>query len=258
MGKLSELFQIERGVTSIIGGGGKTSLMYALAEELSQYARVIVTTTTKIMEPESYRVIYQASYDVVAKAFAGNMPVVSELESSNSNIIVLGEPSDNGKLVQSVMDISAMCKLADYVLVEADGAKHLPLKAHADYEPVLVYSDGSKLSSKAENVIYVVGADAFNKKIADVCHRPKLYCDKLNDYYACGQMVFTPETRVSALVASDFIACEGYGDIFFVNKVENEEQLENAKKFATELRKQIKKECPVLAGSLKDRNFEML
>ena len=31
--KLSEMLRVDKGVTAIIGGGGKTTLMYALAEE---------------------------------------------------------------------------------------------------------------------------------------------------------------------------------------------------------------------------------
>ena len=41
---LSEALQIRPGVTAIIGGGGKTTLMERLAHELSGKARVIVCT----------------------------------------------------------------------------------------------------------------------------------------------------------------------------------------------------------------------
>ena len=39
---LAELLNIQRGVTAITGSGGKTTLLYALARELSAEARVIV------------------------------------------------------------------------------------------------------------------------------------------------------------------------------------------------------------------------
>ena len=41
--KLAPLLQIGRGVTAIIGGGGKTTLMETLAEELSKKGKVIDT-----------------------------------------------------------------------------------------------------------------------------------------------------------------------------------------------------------------------
>lgn len=45
---LAELLNIQRGLTAITGSGGKTTLLYALARELSAEARVIVCTTTHI------------------------------------------------------------------------------------------------------------------------------------------------------------------------------------------------------------------
>ena len=39
---LAELLNIQRGLTAITGSGGKTTLLYALARELSAEARVIV------------------------------------------------------------------------------------------------------------------------------------------------------------------------------------------------------------------------
>ena len=46
--KLSEALDVRPGVTAIIGGGGKTTLMECLAAELAAQARVIVCTTTHI------------------------------------------------------------------------------------------------------------------------------------------------------------------------------------------------------------------
>ena len=45
---LSEALQIRPGVTAIIGGGGKTTLMERLENELSGKARFIFCTTTHI------------------------------------------------------------------------------------------------------------------------------------------------------------------------------------------------------------------
>lgn len=248
--KIAELLQIRKGITSIIGGGGKTSLMFALAENLAPEGRVIVTTSTKIKKPEGYTIIHDANREAVEIAF----------DSSEKNIIVLGEPCDGEKLKASVMDFSVMSQLADYVIVEADGSKNLPLKAHADYEPVIPGSSTSNIQSgeKDCSVIYVVGADGFNGRISEVCHRPKLYCDKLNDYYACGQLLFTPDVSVSPRVAADMVACEGYGDIFFINKVESDKYMEAAEVFAEELRAQMPQEVVVIAGSLRSNIYKIL
>ena len=49
--QLRTLLEIRHGLTAIIGGGGKTTLLYALAKECSMDARVIVCTTTHILKP---------------------------------------------------------------------------------------------------------------------------------------------------------------------------------------------------------------
>ena len=49
---ISALLEVEKGVTALIGGGGKTTLMYTLAEELRRRGTVLVTTSTHIQRPE--------------------------------------------------------------------------------------------------------------------------------------------------------------------------------------------------------------
>ena len=49
---LAALLGVEPGLTALIGGGGKTTLLYALAEELKARGSVLVTTSTKIRAPE--------------------------------------------------------------------------------------------------------------------------------------------------------------------------------------------------------------
>ncbi|MGL5542642.1 MAG: hypothetical protein ACRDB2_04840, partial [Fusobacteriaceae bacterium] len=50
--EVEKIFGIVRGdVVSFTGGGGKTSLIFLLAEELSRKGRVLITTTTKIYIP---------------------------------------------------------------------------------------------------------------------------------------------------------------------------------------------------------------
>jgi probable selenium-dependent hydroxylase accessory protein YqeC len=65
----------DKGVISLVGGGGKTSLMYSLARELVSFGkRVLTTTTTKIFMPtceESPATIVSGiSQEIVEKANA--------------------------------------------------------------------------------------------------------------------------------------------------------------------------------------------
>ena len=61
-----------------------------------------------------------------------------------------------------------LTRLADYVLVEADGSRRLPLKAHAPHEPVI--------PPEAKRVLCVVGARGFGRPIREAVHRPEVFC----------------------------------------------------------------------------------
>ncbi len=54
------------------------------------------------------------------------------------------------------------------MLVEADGSRRLPLKAHAPHEPVIPKEAGC--------VLCVVGAHGFDRPIREAVHRPEQFC----------------------------------------------------------------------------------
>ena len=148
--------EIPRGVTALVGGGGKTTLMLRLAREISKDgARVIVTTTTHIFPPEGIHTQNPATLEEAERALR------------KATAVCFGKPTDEGKLTQPDLPISAMERIADYILVEADGAKRLPLKAPAEHEPVI--------PREAKLVIAVAGLDGIGSKIRDAAFRPALY-----------------------------------------------------------------------------------
>ena len=140
-GSIAAALHLPRGVTTIVGGGGKTTLMQSLAEELSARARVVITTTTHIWVPDWAPVLLNPTEAAVIHAF---------LEHPGRPICV-ASPALSSKLCASDMPMEALMRLADYVLVEADGAKRLPLKAPAAHEPVI--------PKETELVIAVAGLD---------------------------------------------------------------------------------------------------
>jgi probable selenium-dependent hydroxylase accessory protein YqeC len=126
------------GVISLVGGGGKTSLMFKLARELSMAGEtVLTTTTTKIIEPSQDQtscVILSSSVPNILKqadetldkhlhltAAAGKLPETGKLFGFRPEII--GELWDAG--------------IFRWIIVEADGAAGKPLKAPAAHEPVI-------------------------------------------------------------------------------------------------------------------------
>ena len=221
---ISVLLEVERGVTALIGGGGKTTLMYTLAEELRRRGTVIVTTSTHIQRPEQYPVLTAANGAAVSAALA-----------AYGVVCVAGETAE-GKLAAPALSVETLAQLADFVLVEADGAKRLPLKAHAPHEPVI--------PSNARQTIYVVGADGFGRPIRQVCHRPERYAAL---YGAAEDDVVTPALEAAVLRAEGYAA--GW---VYVNKVETPQDWRNAEALAALL------PGKVVAGSLWEKRYRTL
>lgn len=221
---ISALLGVERGVTALIGGGGKTTLMYTLAEELRRRGTVVVTTSTHIRRPEQYPVLTAADDAAVAAALA-----------EHGAVCVAGETAE-GKLCAPALSFETLAALADFVLVETDGSKRLPMKAHAPHEPVI--------PPNARRTVYVVGADGFGRPIRQVCHRPERYAALCG---AAEDDVVTPALEAAVLHA------EGYDTGWvFINKVETPEDWRNAEALAALLPGRV------LAGSLWEKRYRAL
>ena len=83
--KLQKALEIQPGVTAIIGGGGKTTLMECLAEELSAQARVIVCTTTHIYPEQNMPCLVSTSEAEIAA------------ELARTRCVCVGSVSESGK-----------------------------------------------------------------------------------------------------------------------------------------------------------------
>lgn len=159
---LSNLLEIQKGVTAIIGGGGKTTLIHNLASELKNKGTVIITTTTHIYPSDTF---YNVLDDTI------NLTNIGELLHQHT-CICLGKPADNGKLCTTSHTFDDLCSVADYILVEADGSKGLPLKVHLDFEPVI--------PANSTQVVAVVGVDAVGGILENVTHRAQKACELLS------------------------------------------------------------------------------
>ncbi len=136
------------------GSGGKTSLMEHLAGEFLKLGRTVaITTTTKIFVKEPYLLLDE-------------VPVVQ----AGSSFIRVGRRNEKGKLTAvSFEDIDMLGSIYDVVLIEADGAKGMPLKFPASYEPVI--------PPFCEKVIVLCGLDALHMKVNETVFRWKLFCE---------------------------------------------------------------------------------
>ena len=131
---------------------------------------------------------------------------------------------ETGRAAGGVPDL--VC-LADYVLVEADGAKRLPLKAHAEHEPVIPACAG--------RTVCVVGVDGLGAPVSQTCHRPQIFAQLAG---VSADDAVTPEAVAAVLCA------EALHDVVLINKVETAADWQAARRIAALC------DTPVVAGSL--------
>ncbi len=205
--ELSQALRVRPGVTAIIGGGGKTTLMEHLAAELSREARVIVCTTTHILPEKTMPCLVS--------------PVQAEIIAAleKNPCICVGIWSENGKFGPPELPVGTLAQLADYVIVEADGAKRLPLKAHAAHEPVV--------PPEANQTILVVGASGFGKPMQQSVHRAALAAERLG---------VSPETVVTPELWAKFLNAEALHTRVLVNQAESLQAQADARALAAGLR----------------------
>ena len=152
--KICEQLHMIKGITAVIGSGGKTTLLRILAEELS--GTVILTTSTHILPFVGIPLLVTDDIEQVRRALALH------------RVICMGTPAAEGKLTAPALPFSVLADAADYVIVEADGSKRLPLKAHASHEPAI--------PENTRKTVCVVGASGFGKPVEQTVHRPELFC----------------------------------------------------------------------------------
>jgi probable selenium-dependent hydroxylase accessory protein YqeC len=144
-------------VIALIGGGGKTSLMYALAREFAARGeKVITTTTTKIFPPNED----QAPHLLLTR----DDPQLATLDRALAEFghVVLGKfiIESNGKIEGIGDDVLEIClRNANRIIIEADGAAGRPVKAPEEWEPVI--------PTMTDLVIPVIGLDCLGKPATD-------------------------------------------------------------------------------------------
>lgn len=147
----SKTLGIRPGVTAVIGGGGKSTLLRRLGEELSREGSVLLCTTTKINPFSGISIACTAG----------------EIREFDGRLLCAGTPIEGGKLTVPEIPMAELAERFSYVLVEADGSAGRPLKAHAAHEPVI--------PPEAERTILVLGASGFGQPICAAAHRPERY-----------------------------------------------------------------------------------
>jgi len=211
---------------AFVGGGGKTSLLFALGAALP--GRRILTTTTRIFAAQMNRaeaVVFFTAEDAenAAKKLEqalgefGVCLVVGAVAGDKA----VGVPPERPGAWLARPDV-------DFVLVEADGSRMRPIKAPAAHEPVI--------PPACTLVVPVVGIDALDGRFSDVTHRPELAAQLL-PYSVVGERLSVGD--VARLIAHPQGGLKGVPDgarvVPFINKVETAAQLSAARQIAHQL-----------------------
>jgi probable selenium-dependent hydroxylase accessory protein YqeC len=169
MPSLRHSLQLSKGgVISLVGAGGKTSLMFRLARELSRQGdAVLSTTTTKIYTPSrrqsSVVMISESASDLVIEA--GKILRQKPHISAGSRRIAFQNKLKG--FTTETIDQIWQSGVFRWIVVEADGAAGKSLKAPAEHEPVIPQC--------TRWVIGIVGLNAVGKPLTEKwAFRPQL------------------------------------------------------------------------------------
>ena len=221
---------IPHGIICVIGSGGKTTLMRFLSDHLT--GTVILTTSTHMYPFAGIPLIDTAAIDTAE----GKEDLCGRISSmfSQNRTLCIGRLLPDGKLSDPSGSIpfARLAEMTDYILVEGDGSKCLPLKAHRPHEPVI--PEGTALT------IGLIGASGIGRPLRDVCHCPSRFAA------LAGAMEDEPVTERHI---ADVINAEDLADWYFVNQTDTLPDSEIAICLCRLIRKKAS------AGSLLEHRF---
>lgn len=170
--KLSQALRISPGdVVAFVGGGGKTTAMFQLANELASRLRVLTTTTTRIFAAQINRSPAHVAFDPEQQTLDDILPRLDAAIARHGQVLLIGQAdAASGKafgLPPDLIDVLAASGHFDVILNEADGSRMRPLKAPAIHEPVI--------PSCTTLVVSVAGLDVMGQPLTDeTVHRAGL------------------------------------------------------------------------------------
>jgi probable selenium-dependent hydroxylase accessory protein YqeC len=156
---------ITRGdVVAVAGAGGKTTLVYRLADEARSCGLTVLVTTTTHMGTLDDSV----TGPVLVEADGDPSSALVDALAREGRVTLLGRRVRPDKLEGvTAARVDALAALADLVLVEADGARGRSLKVPAPHEPVIPLS--------TTVVVVVCALDALGQPLDDEhVHRVEL------------------------------------------------------------------------------------
>ena len=239
--KLSDYIElVEKDVICFVGAGGKTTMMFKLAEELRLNNKVLVTTTTKIYIP------LESKYDFICTD-KEMLPSYIDIKENGIYILGSGVNKENKILGLDERQLDELAPYFDYILIEADGAKEKQLKGWNDCEPVIY--------EKTTKTIGIIDIKSFGMVInEEKIHRSKIFC-KITGAKEGDTVIIEHLLRLIMHPRGLFKAAQGKR-ILYINKIEESNDLILAELLALKLSLKDKKSLyKVLIGSLKTSTY---
>ncbi|MCT4633371.1 MAG: selenium cofactor biosynthesis protein YqeC [Firmicutes bacterium] len=151
-------------IISIVGAGGKTTTMFALGNELKEHGkRVLLTTTTKILEPDESQKhdLFIVNEDIDINLDSPSVVVAGSSFFKKGKLDGFSKEYLNNKIEEDIFD---------FIIIEADGANRMPLKAPKEGEPVI--------PEKSAITIALVGLDSLGSPVDEgFVHRWEIFKD---------------------------------------------------------------------------------
>lgn len=235
-------------VCALVGGGGKTTTLFWLADELAgKGKRVLVTTSTHFQcpYPEKVRLVLTGR-EITRESWNGPVLAAGRLPA--------GEPAPAGRpklaMPQGLLDdaeITRLLTFCDVILYEADGAKRRPAKVPRTGEPVFL--------PQTSLVIACLGLGALGQTMRDACFRFETDGGFLRrrDGAAC-----TPEDPFDEYAAAQILAGSrgaakglppGAAYRVLLNQADNPDRLSEAVRIAERLPEALRNCCAATAYS---------
>jgi probable selenium-dependent hydroxylase accessory protein YqeC len=172
-------------LVSIVGAGGKTTILHTLGQELAGAGNKVILTTTTKMAPNQVTgmTCWSSDPDRIEETLAPGVAVFVCTEVTAHKV--------KGLSPQTV-DTLFSSTSADHIIVEADGARSKLIKAPDHHEPVI--------PGGSTSVVVVVGAGALGRPVGEVAHR----IDRITDLTGLTEDdVLTPSHVARILLHSD-------------------------------------------------------
>ncbi len=210
-------------LVSLVGGGGKTTALFALGRQLT--GSVVLTTTTKMGRSRT------AGFPVL---LGPNEPELAAALSAGGRALVWADGEDDKAIGVTPDACDRWFAAGHHVVVEADGSRRKPFKAPRPYEPVL--------PTATTYLVACVGAAALDAPIEKGCQRSELVAGLVD----CAESdPLTPARLASVLTSPHGSAKDRPGDARFAVVINQATAAHD--RFLVELAERLGSAVPLLA-----------